>query len=199
MMTDWISETLYSNGTLKNKLHIHDAKKLQSIEYMQTAIKAGILLDQEPKISTIKDLAKIHKFLFSGLYDWAGKYRKGNFQKNGYSFFDYQRFNYAEENIDNLLQRLSKKDALSAYEYAEILDKINFMHPFREGNGRSAKIFLSCLAGNHAQVIDYPRENSKMIKAQNDADINKIAGLIKVQNAPSRDTAFKLMKNFNET
>ena len=132
--------------------------------------------------------------MFSDLYDWAGKYRNGNFQKNGYTFFDYHRFNFAEEDINALLHKLSKKDILSTYDYAQILDKVNYMHPFREGNGRSAKIFLSCIAGNHAQVIDYPRDNTDMIKAQNNADLNGIARLIRVQNAPNRDVAFKLMK-----
>ncbi|MBU3828110.1 MAG: cell division protein, partial [Candidatus Lactobacillus pullistercoris] len=60
-MTDWISETLYSNGTLKNKLHIHNAQKLSNIEYLRTTIKSIILLDQKPKITSIKDLGKIHK------------------------------------------------------------------------------------------------------------------------------------------
>ena len=193
-MTDWISETLYSNGTLKNKLHIHNAQKLSNIEYLRTTIKSIILLDQKPKTTSIKDLGKIHKFMFSDLYDWAGKYRKGNFQKNGYTFFDYQRFNFAEEDIDNLLQRLHKKGALTNYDYAELLDKINFMHPFREGNGRSAKLFLDCLSGNHAQVIAYPRENDEMIEAQNAADIEAIANLVIVQNSLSREAAFKLLR-----
>lgn len=193
-MNDWISKTLYSNGTLKNKLHIHDAKKLSTIEYLRTTIKSIILLDQKPKISSINDLAKIHKFMFSDLYDWAGKYRKGNFQKNGYTFFDYQRFNFAEQDIDYLLQQLQKKDALTSYDYAQLLDKINYMHPFREGNGRSAKLFLDCLAGNHEQVIAYPRKNDEMIQAQKNADIEEIAELIVVQNSPSRDAAFKLLQ-----
>lgn len=193
-MSDWISETLYENGTLKNKLHIHDAKKLSTIEYLQTTTKSIILLNQSPKISTINDLIKIHKFMFSDLYDWAGKYRKGNFQKNGYVFLDYQRFNYAEQDINNFLQKLNRKDALSKHDYAQLLDKINYMHPFREGNGRSAKLFLDCLAGNHSQVIAYPRENKQMIQAQNNADINAIADLITIQNSPSRDVAFKLLQ-----
>lgn len=198
-MTDWISETLYSNGTLKNKLHIQDAKQLSATEYLQTTVKSIILLDQKPKITSISDLAKIHQFMFSNLYDWAGKYRKGNFQKNGYTFFDYQRFDYAEQDIDHLLQQLNKKDALLSYDYAQLLDKINFMHPFREGNGRSAKLFLDCLAANHAQVISYPRKNDQMIKAQNDADVKAIANLLVVQNAPNRDIAFKLLqKRANE-
>lgn len=68
------------------------------------------------------------------------------------------------------------------------------MHPFREGNGRSAKIFLQCLAANHQQVIDYPRENDQMIKAQIEADIDQIARLIKVEAAPNKKIAYQELK-----
>lgn len=67
------------------------------------------------------------------------------------------------------------------------------MHPFREGNSRSCKIFLSAYAANHGQMIDYPRKNEEMIQAQNEANIDQIAKLIKVENTPSRNRTLQLL------
>ena len=67
------------------------------------------------------------------------------------------------------------------------------MNSFREGNGRSCKIFLLAYAANHGQVIDYPCKNEKMITAQENADVKQISSLIRIQNLPSRDAAFKLL------
>ena len=63
-MSDWISETLYSNGVLKNKLHIHDSKELEKKEYELSARNALFLLQKKPQINDIGDLKKVHQFLF---------------------------------------------------------------------------------------------------------------------------------------
>ena len=192
-MSDWISKTLYSNGVLKNKLHFHDAAELEKKENELSARNALFLLQKKPQIKDINDLKKIHQFLFGELYDWAGKYRPGNFSKNDYQFFDFTRFDFAEKDINSMLHKHPKTTLLSAKDYAELLDAINFMHPFREGNGRSCKIFLSAYAANHGQMIDYPRKNEEMIQAQNEANIDQIAKLIKVGNTPSRNRTLQLL------
>lgn len=62
-----------------------------------------------------------------------------------------------------------------------MIDKINFFHPFREGNGRSARTFLQLFALEHGQAIDYPLSNDAMIVAENEADVAQIASLIKIE------------------
>lgn len=52
---------------------------------------------------------------------------------------------------------------------------MNFLHPFREGNGRSAKIFITKLALNHHQKLDFPPNSDKMIDALNKADMKEIS------------------------
>lgn len=99
-VSDWISKTPYSNGVLKNKLHIHDAAELEKKENELSARNALFLLQKKPQIKDINDLKKIHQFLFGELYDWAGKYRPGNFSKNSYQFFDFTRFDFAEKDIN---------------------------------------------------------------------------------------------------
>ena len=194
-MSDWIQDTLYPNGVLKNKYHIRDQQKLEQVEYLQAMRRAAIFLHSKPQIKNIQDIKKVHKIMFGRLYDWAGKYRPGNFQKNGYDFFDHSRFGYAETNINSIMHNQPEKRALAAEDYTKLLDEINFMHPFREGNGRSCKVFLSAYAANHGQVIDYPRKNEEMIQAQIDADVGRIAQLIKIQNMPSRENAFTILAN----
>lgn len=197
-MSDWIQTTLYTNGVMKNKYHIHDAEELAKKEFAVSAKNALYFLQQKPKIKNIGQIKALHKFMFGELYDWAGQYRKGNFSKNGFTFFDYQRFEFAEKNINAMIANHPKNSSLANKDYAELLDAINFMHPFREGNGRSCKIFLSAYAANHGQVIDYPRKNEEMIQAQQEADINHIAKLITVENTPSKDRAFELLTSLHK-
>ena len=94
-----------------------------------------------------------------------------------------------------MLHKHPARKPLANKDYAELLDAINFMHPFREGNGRSCKVFLSAYAANHGQVIDYPRRNKEMIEAQNEANVDKIAKLIKVENTPSRNRVFQVLQS----
>lgn len=197
-MSDWIIDTLYSNGVLRNKANIIDGNRLQRTEYLLAAKSATLFLKKHPKIESITDLKKVHKIMFGQLYDWAGQYRPGNFQKNGFEFFDCNRFEFAEKNINSIMHKQPANKPLEATDYATLLDEINFMHPFREGNGRSCKVFLLAYAANHGQVIEYPRKNEEMIQAQQEANVDHIAKLIKIENTPSRDCAFELLTNLHK-
>lgn len=73
-MSDWIQETLYDNGTLINKFGIRDAQELAQKEFEITAQRELYLLNQNIVIKDVSAFAKINKFLFMPLYDWAGKY-----------------------------------------------------------------------------------------------------------------------------
>lgn len=198
MQNDWISKTLYSNGVLKNKLGIKDQRKLEQTEYLLSAKAALRLLQRKLKIKDINDLNKIHQVMFGSLYDWAGKEREGNFYKGDTEFFPYQRFSFAKEDINAILNSLPEDEPLNKENYAKLLDRINYYHPFREGNGRSTKTFIQCFAAQHHQVIDYPRSNDKMIEAEIDGNIKEIAKLIKVENTPDRDAAYKRLLYLNE-
>lgn len=189
-MTDWIQETLYSNGVLRNKLDIKDQQRLADQEYLLTATRELIILQQKPVIKDISLLNEIHRFMFNLLYTWAGTYRSGDFSKGNTHFLEHTWFNFAKQDINHIINRLNKKKGLQDKEYALLLDRLNYMHPFREGNGRSIRTFLQCFAANHQQVIDYPRNNQQMIKAQHNSDIEGIAALISLQNTPTREMAF---------
>ncbi|ADQ59221.1 putative cell division protein [Lactobacillus amylovorus GRL 1112] len=75
-----------------------------------------------------------------------------------------------------------KQHHLTAEDYAQLMDLLNYMHPFREGNGRSTRLFLQCHAVNHGQYIIFPLTNDNLIQALTDVDVAKIAKLIKIEN-----------------
>ena len=66
-------------------------------------------------------------------------------------------------------------------DYAALLNDLNYIHPFREGNGRSTKLFIQLIALHHGQVIDYPADNAEMIAGLNQSDVGIIAKTMALQ------------------
>lgn len=187
--TEWYRKKfLYPNGTLKNKLNITDPTELAQIEYRGSAVRALAFLRKNKKITSVEDLKKIHKIMFGWLYNWAGQIRDYELTKGETEFLEYSRIKFGIEEIDEKMKQLASKKELENTDYAFLLDRLNYLHPFREGNGRSSKLFLQAFAANHGQVIDYPRSNKDLITAQNNADINQIADLIKVSSKANKSS-----------
>lgn len=126
--------------------------------------------------------------MFGWLYNWAGQIRNYELTKGETEFLEYSRIKFGIEEIDEKMKQLASKKELANTDYAFLLDRLNYLHPFREGNGRSSKLFLQAFAANHGQVIDYPRSNKDLITAQNNADINQIADLIKVSSKANKSS-----------
>ncbi|MCR1904139.1 Fic/DOC family protein [Lactobacillus taiwanensis] len=187
--TEWYRKKfLYPNGTLKNKLNITDPTELAQREYRGSAVRALAFLRKNKKITSVEDLKKIHKIMFGWLYSWAGQIRDYELTKGETEFLEYSRIKFGIEEIDEKMKQLASKKELENTDYAFLLDRLNYLHPFREGNGRSSKLFLQAFAANHGQVIDYPRSNKDLITAQNNADINQIADLIKVSSKANKSS-----------
>lgn len=187
--TEWYRKKfLYPNGTLKNKLNITDPTELAQREYRGSAVRALAFLRKNKKITSVEDLKKIHKIMFGWLYNWAGRIRDYELTKGETEFLEYSRIKFGIEEIDEKMKQLASKKELENIDYAFLLDRLNYLHPFREGNGRSSKLFLQAFAANHGQVIDYPRSNKDLITAQNNADINQIADLIKVSSKANKSS-----------
>jgi len=90
------------------------------------------------EVGTTKGLKQIHSYLFGGLYDFAGKIRTVNISKGGFTFAPI-------EFIDETLSNIEK---MSESTFEEIVDKyveMNIAHPFREGNGRTTRIWLDLI------------------------------------------------------
>ena len=138
---------------LDNKLGITDSAELareeERISKMKAAemFRSGFLDSLEP--GTIASLTAIHKYLFGEIYPFAGKVRNVNIAKGNFRFASAV---YLKEALDNI-EKMPQSD------YDEIIEKyveMNVAHPFREGNGRSMRIWLDViLKAELGKVIDW--------------------------------------------
>jgi cell filamentation protein len=137
-------------GLLRNLGNIDNPELLIAFESLNVAKRLEELEQFPIKIVGAKSLSNIHKYLFQDVYDWAGIIRTVEISKEGKQFFPTNRFDTAFTFIDSLIfeyRKIKSSDNASlSYKLAEILDSINFLHPFREGNGRTQREFLRTLA-----------------------------------------------------
>ncbi|PIO80359.1 hypothetical protein BSQ38_01115 [Pediococcus damnosus] len=144
------SDTLYSNGTKRNKLGIKDKQILKELEYQETQFQGIKILKDNPEIQSLNDLKKIHKQLFENVYDWAGEFRTYDMQKNGHTFQPYETFPEGMNFLNNMIKHINHKQYVNkhylAVDLGGLLSDLNELHPFREGNGRSQRIFMQLLS-----------------------------------------------------
>jgi len=137
-------------GILRNIADLTDPADLLFFESVVVAKRIQELYDKPIKIIGADSLLSIHRQLFQDIYTWAGKKRKVEISKAGKQFFPTTHFDNAFRFIDTLIsdyKKISERDKLQiAEKLAEILDNINYLHPFREGNGRTQREFLRLLA-----------------------------------------------------
>ena len=135
---------------LRNLGGITDRDSLAFIEAAATAKRTRELKAMSINLAGSNALFAIHHHLFQDVYEWAGKRRTVEISKGGKQFFPLSRFDSALKFIDGLLVeygRISNDDKLAlSHKLAEILDAVNYLHPFREGNGRTQREFLVLLA-----------------------------------------------------
>jgi len=137
-------------GVLRNLANVADLDTLILIESGAVTKRIAELQTNPIKIKTSSNLLDIHKYLFQDIYAWAGETRTVEISKGGKPFFPLSHFHNAFKYIDSLIteyRKIGKNDkAKLAHKLAEILDNINYLHPFREGNGRTQREFLRLLA-----------------------------------------------------
>jgi cell filamentation protein len=131
-------------------LEINDSDVLLFVESGVVTKRLQELNENPIKIKGIDSLFEIHRHLFQDIYVWAGKKRKVEISKDGKQFFPISHFDNAFRYINQLISEFQKipnnNKSLIAEKLAEILDNINYLHPFREGNGRAQREFLRTLA-----------------------------------------------------
>ena len=165
---EWDKEYCYPNSyVLKNKLNIQNQDELSNAEREITSLKIAVAKKQMIKGKfDLSHLQKIHKFVFEDIYTWAGQLRHVNISK-GNSFCLSEHIIKNANNIFSELRNDNFLIGVSSDEYvyqrlAYYLGEINVIHPFREGNGRTQRIFIEYLAGVAGYGIDFskisPRE-----------------------------------------
>ena len=161
---------------LINKYNIKDQKKLDKFEEDVVPVRMIALRKQGLTISSVFDIQKIHKFLFSPLFDWAGEFRKITMYKrepilNGYSV-DYTPFDYINKEMNDLNDKfldinwtsLNNKEKVE--KVSMIIQELWQIHCFREGNTRTVALFLYFLLktiGIHINV-DFLGNNAKYFR-----------------------------------
>ncbi len=153
---------------LINKFDIKDDKKLSEIEAEITFAKAAVLESEEVKPPFDFNFYKsIHRFLFEDLYDWAGELRKVDISKKGTSFCSV---NELENLCKACFNRLEKTSYFKGYSRKKFVEEIvdfyqttNFLHPFREGNGRTQRIFISKLIKYNGYDFNFSNINPDLL------------------------------------
>ncbi len=174
-------------GLLRNLQDITDPDVLLFVESGAVTKRLQELYDNPIKIKGATSLFEIHKHLFQDLYDWAGLKRKVEISKDGKQFFPTTHFDNALRHIDQLVAdfKTIPKDNTSnlAKKLAEILDNVNYLHPFREGNGRTQREFLRLLALEKGLTLNLnPADNKSVydryMKGTIESDVNTLTELI---------------------
>ena len=163
---------------LQNKLGLTDELELAREEERISKQKAlalydTSLLDTFP-VGTFAGLAMIHKYLFEDIYEFSGQMRTVNIAKGNFRFAPVMYLRPALESIDRMPQST----------FDEIIEKyveMNVAHPFREGNGRSTRIWLDCILKKELhQVVDWSR-------------VDKSDYLMAMERSPVKDLEIKVL------
>ena len=165
---------------LHNKLGITDSAELARVEEKLSKQKALKLYDlnllSELDAGTFSALSFIHKYLFEDIYDFAGEIRDVNIAKGGFRFAPVMYLKEALEHVSNMPQTT----------FDEIIEKyveMNIAHPFREGNGRSTRIWLDdMLKKELGKVVDWSK-------------VDKEDYLLAMERSPVRDIEIKHILN----
>ena len=163
---------------LENKLGLTNSADLAREEERISKKKAVKLFDKEildslpaGKFSTLQ---AIHKYLFEDIYDFAGELRTVNIAKGNFRFAPLMYLQAALENIDKMPQS----------NFDEIVEKyveMNIAHPFREGNGRSTRIWLDHILKNEiGKVVDWSK-------------VDKEDYLLAMERSPIKDVEIKVL------
>lgn len=163
---------------LENKLNITNEVELAKEEERITKLKALELFDtnkiNEFEVGTTKGLCDIHKFLFNEIYSFAGEIREVNLAKGNFRFA-------ASMYLKDVLFRI---DSMPEDTFENIIKKyieMNIAHPFREGNGRSTRIWLDMILKNRiGKVIDWNK-------------IDKEEYLLAMERSPIKDTEITIL------
>lgn len=166
---------------LENLLGITDSAELARVEEKISKKKAAEMFESgfldKLEAGKYKSLVQIHKYLFSEIYDFAGKLRTVNIAKNNFRFAPVMYLESALQHIDSMPQST----------FDEIIEKyveMNVAHPFREGNGRSTRIWLDLILKKElGKVVDWSK-------------VDKDDYLLAMERSPIKDIEIKhILKN----
>lgn len=158
---DPISANCYpGTSILINKFDIRDEQKLNEVESVLVSARNTEWINVPGQSSfDFEHYKEIHRYLFSDLYDWAGQIRAIDISKKGTLFCPAERI---ETQAALIFGRLAERNYFKRLPHEEFIDEIvdfycasNYLHPFREGNGRTQRAFLTQLVRNAGYDINW--------------------------------------------
>lgn len=163
---------------LQNKLGITESAELARIEEKISKAKALALFEtgllDTFEVGTFKGLAQIHKYLFDEIYDFAGKIRTVNIAKGNFRFAPVMY-------LETSLQSVSEMPQSNFDEIIKKYVEMNVAHPFREGNGRSTRIWLDAILKKEiGMVVDWSR-------------VDKEDYLLAMERSPIKDVEIRVL------
>jgi cell filamentation protein len=174
-------------GVLRNLGGLSDRNDLLFFESAAVVKRAKELAEQPFSIKGAETLLEIHRHLFQDVYSWAGQKRTVEISKQGKPFFLTAYFDKGFTYIDSLVAAYRESDKSDkpqlAHHLAVILDSVNYLHPFRKGNGRTQREFIRCLALEKGYTLNLnPPDNldvyDRYMSGTIDGDIDKLTALI---------------------
>ena len=156
-----LTDDCYENTTvLKNKFDIRDENQLDALERSVTSMLIAKAAIEIPFENVDFEFYKnLHKYIFSDIYEWAGNVRKIDISKKGTNFCPADKI---MERSNAIFNRLKGSNFLKQYsndefiiEFTDLYCDLNYLHPFREGNGRTQRLFLSMLVERLGKNLDF--------------------------------------------
>ena len=176
---DALQDDCYEGSSvLKNKFNLKDEKQLDMLERNITSVLiAQAMIDITFENADFEFYKKLHSYVFSDIYEWAGAIRKVEMSKKTTAFCPVDNieeialkiFKRLEEN--NYLKKIPEEQFID--EFTEIYCDLNYLHPFREGNGRIQRLFLSMLLKSINKTMDFSKIDKDLLMI---ATIKSVSG-----------------------
>ena len=170
------SKYCYTGTTvLRNRFNIRDAGQLRKLDADISSIKQLHLIKEPVKGRfTVNHLCQIHKFLFDDIYPFAGHFRREDIMKGQTRF---QGFAQISSKLAVLLSELKKENHLRGLDFELLIERsayyfaeLNYIHPFREGNGRAIREFMRQLYDYNGHEVNWSAvSNEELIGAMEES------------------------------
>ncbi len=168
------------SDVLKNKLNIKDRDELKQAEEEITALKQYMLMESPIKGRFSKtQLLNIHRFLFEDIYPFAGHIRREQISKGKTMFYPPHLI---DQELDKVFGTIHSTDMLRETDrnrqvehLSYIMSELNIIHPFREGNGRSIRELIRCMALHYGFSLDWSQINRDTML---DAAVSSVADIM---------------------
>lgn len=183
-----VSGSIYcykDSSVLRNRFGIRDSGALKEVESDFSAVKQQELLSQPIRGRfTTHHLCQIHKYLLGDIYSFAGHFRREDIMKGSTRFMSHRDIKLKTK---QLLDELKTEQYLRSYEQSEFikrsayyLSELNYIHPFREGNGRAIREFMRLLLEYNGYSINWNAVSSERMLSAMEESVFDTAMLVSV-------------------